>query len=235
MRYSKAAHTFSVVGILALPILLIIPAVLGMKHAGVDPFAQNYTGLTSSIFYLCFLVVLAPSIGFIQRFPVAQFSLVGKGFNLTAALVAAAFVFCSMVAGGALRSAFEGNDETAMKTLGSHVAAAGSVEFLLTWLAVGVLAPIVEELVFRQYLFTLLPYRKSIFWSIGVSALLAIIFAAVHAQYSSPITFGVIAVISFGFGMARVITGGILLPIMMHALVNNMSMVMMTLSPGSAG
>lgn len=140
-----------------------------------------------------------------------------------------------MVAGGALRKAFGGSDESAMEALNNHAAAAGSIEFVLTWLAVGLLAPIVEELVFRQYLFTLLPYRKSIFWSIGVSALLAIIFAAVHAQYSSPITFGLITVISFGFGMARVITGGILLPIMMHALVNNMSLVFMALSPASSG
>lgn len=235
MRYSKAAQTLSVVGVLVIPLFIIIPAVLGMKHVGVDLFDQNYTGLTSSAFYLVFLAVLVASLRFVQRFPGAQFSLVGNRFNLTAALVAAAFVVSTMVAGGVLRRAFEGSDESAMEALNNHVAAAGSIEFVLTWLAVGALAPIVEELVFRQYLFTLLPYRKSIFWSIGVSALLAIVFAAVHAQYTSPITFGIIAVISFGFGMARVITGGILLPIMMHALVNNMSMVMMTLSPVSAG
>ena len=207
MRYSKAAHTLSVLGVLVLPLFLIIPAVLGMKHIGIDLFDQNYTGLTSSAFYLVFLAVLAASLRFVQRFPGAQFSLVGNRFNLTAVLVAVAFVVCTMVAGGALRKAFEGSDESAMEALNNHVAAAGSIEFVLTWLAVGVLAPIVEEVVFRQYLLTLFPYRKSIFWSIGVCALLAIVFAVVHAQYTSPITFGIIAVISFGFGMARVITG----------------------------
>lgn len=235
MRFLKAAHVLAVACVLVLPVALIVPFLWAMKTAGIDLFAQNHTGLTGSAIYLAFLAVLAPAILFVQRFPGAQFSFVGKGFNLKATTVALAFVICAMFAGGALRHAFEGNDESSLRALGGHIAAAGSLEFVLTFLAVGLLAPVVEELVFRQYLFTLLPYRKSIAWSIGVATLWAIVFSAVHAQYTSPITFGLIAVISFGFGMARVITGGILLPILMHALVNNMSLISMTLSPVNAG
>lgn len=235
MRYLKAAHFLSVAGILLLPAAVIVSCGWALKTAGVDLFSQNHTGLTGSMIYLVFLVVLVPATLFVQRFPGAQFSFVGKGFNLKATAVALAFVIGALFAGGALRQVFEGSEESSLRALGGHIAAAGSVEFLLTFLAIGLLAPIVEELVFRQYLFSLLPYRKSMAWSIGVAALWAIVFSAVHAQYTSPITFGLIAMISFGFGMARVITGGILLPILMHALVNNMSLISMTLSSVYAG
>lgn len=235
MRYLKAAHVLAVACVLILPAAVIVPFAWAMKTAGVDLFAQNHTGLTGSAIYLAFLAVLAPAILFLQRFPGADFSFVGKGFNLKTAAVALAFVLCAMFAGGALRYAFEGSDESSLKTLGGHIAAAGSLEFVLTFLMVGLLAPIVEELVFRHYLFTLLPYRKSMAWSIGVAVLSAILFSAVHTQYANPITFGVIAVLAFSFGMARVITGGILLPILMHALVNNLSLISMTLGQVHAG
>lgn len=235
MRYLKAAHVLSVAAVLLLPAVVIVPCLWALQTAGVDLFAKNHTGLTGSTIYLGFLAVLAPAILFVQRFPGAHFIFVGNGFNLKAIAVALAFVLFAMFAGGALRNAFSGAEESALRALGGQMAAIGSLEFMLTFLMVGLLAPIVEELVFRQYLFTLLPYRKSMAWSIGVAALWAIVFSAVHTQYANPITFGVIAVLAFGFGMARVITGGILLPILMHALVNNMSLLSMTLSPVNAG
>lgn len=235
MRYPKAAHVLAVACVLVLPAALIVPFLWAMKTAGVDLFAQNHTGLTGSAIYLAFLAVLAPAILFVQRFPGADFSFVGKAFNLKTTAVGLAFVLVAMFGGGALRSAFSGEEESALRALGGQMAAIGSMEFVLTFIMVGLLAPIVEELVFRQYLFTLLPYRKSMVWSIAVAALWAIVFSAVHTQYANPITFGVIAVLAFGFGMARVITGGILLPILMHALVNNMSLLSMTLSPVNAG
>lgn len=235
MRYTKAAHILSVVGILTLPLALIIPALAIMKSAGIYLPSLDHTGVTTTTVYLALLVVLAPSVLLIKRFPGADFSVVGKKFNLTTAAVALVFVLSAMFAGGALRNAFEAGEESSLRTLGGHFAATGSLEFILTWVAVGILAPIVEELAFRHYLFSLFPYRKNLAWSIGVASLMAIVFSAVHAQYNSPITFGLIAVISFGFGMARIITGGILLPIMMHAMVNNMSLISMALAPANAG
>lgn len=78
MRYSKAAHTLSVVGVLLLPMFLIIPAVLGMKHVGVDLFDQNYTGLISSVFIWSSWLSWSPRSGLFSASPALSSALLAN-------------------------------------------------------------------------------------------------------------------------------------------------------------
>lgn len=91
----------------------------------------------------------------------------------------------------------------------------------LLWLAVAVAAPIVEEILFRGYLYQGL--RRSRLRAPGAILVSSLLFALPHLQYD---LFDISSVLALGlvFGLARWHSGSTYLPIGLHILSNGLSM-----------
>jgi hypothetical protein len=99
-------------------------------------------------------------------------------------------------------------------------ASAGFVPLL--WLAFVVAGPVAEELVFRGFAFTGL--QSSRLGNTGTIVLTAAVWACLHFQYGP---FGIAQIFALGLllGQARLDTGTILVPTVMHALMNLKALV----------
>ena len=87
----------------------------------------------------------------------------------------------------------------------------------LLWLAIILLAPLSEEVLFRGFLYRGLEQSKVGVWgAIGISALL---WAIIHVQYD---LYGMATIFAGGIllGVVRQVTGSILPTILLHALMN---------------
>lgn len=92
----------------------------------------------------------------------------------------------------------------------------------LLWLAVIVAGPLFEELLVRGFL---LPgFAASFMRPSGAVVVTSALWAVMHLQYDS---FGIVAVFCIGlvFGTARVRTGSLIVPLILHALQNLMATV----------
>ncbi|MHC4445007.1 MAG: lysostaphin resistance A-like protein [Planctomycetota bacterium] len=87
----------------------------------------------------------------------------------------------------------------------------------LLYLAVIVMAPLVEEILIRGFLIP--GIRGSVVGATGAVLLSSLVFAVMHVQYD---LFGMSQcfVIGVVFGIARLRTGSTLLTILLHALIN---------------
>jgi uncharacterized protein len=95
----------------------------------------------------------------------------------------------------------------------------GKTPFQIAALLVAVVAvvPVAEEMAFRYFLFGTVPFKSNRACAIGVVAVTAAIFALVHAaQYRNPSTLIVMFSLGVAFGVARIVSGGLALPIAMH-------------------
>jgi membrane protease YdiL (CAAX protease family) len=92
---------------------------------------------------------------------------------------------------------------------------AGSMPLLL--FGIVVIAPVIEELVFRGFLFEGL--RNSRLGEAGAVILTSLVFASIHVQYEA-FAVGQVLAIGLLLGTARARTGSVLLAIAMHTLVN---------------
>ena len=88
---------------------------------------------------------------------------------------------------------------------------------LLFWIALVVAAPVLEELFFRGFLFSGL--ERSRLNIAGTIALTAVIWAIIHVQYDLWDIFW-IGIMGTLFGIARVRTGSIYTPLILHMLLN---------------
>jgi uncharacterized protein len=101
----------------------------------------------------------------------------------------------------------------------------------LFWAAAIIAAPIFEEVMFRGFLFR--GFQASFLGTSGAIGLTAVLWAALHLQYN---LYGIafIALTGILFGLARVRTGSLIVPLILHALLNFSDMVAYSLS-GVAG
>lgn len=87
----------------------------------------------------------------------------------------------------------------------------------LLWLAIVIAAPLAEELFFRGFLFEGIRHtRLGAIWAVVVTSLL---WAVIHLQYG-PYEISTVFILGLILGVARLMTGSIYTPIVMHALVN---------------
>jgi membrane protease YdiL (CAAX protease family) len=87
--------------------------------------------------------------------------------------------------------------------------------FLVTAVTI---VPLAEELAFRHFLLGSLPYRRSKFWAATSAFGTALVFAAGHMpQYQYHSTEAFILLLGFMFAAARIATGGLVLPVVLHA------------------
>jgi len=88
---------------------------------------------------------------------------------------------------------------------------------ILLLVAVVIIAPVIEEVVFRGFLQK--RFSGTFLGVHGAIFVTAFIWAMIHGQYESVYIF-VIFLIGIIFGYARLITNSLYIPIMMHALMN---------------
>lgn len=95
---------------------------------------------------------------------------------------------------------------------------AGTRHFGLA-LAFVVIAPLIEELVFRGYLFAAWRHTRLGLW--GTLILTSVLFTALHMEQYSGLLLGYLFVFSLILGLAREKTGSIWTPLILH-MVNNL-------------
>jgi membrane protease YdiL (CAAX protease family) len=88
---------------------------------------------------------------------------------------------------------------------------------VLRVLAVGIIGPVAEELIFRGLFYALL--IRTHLRVIGTILVLAAVWAAIHIDYSA-VVIGILFVAGVLLGVARFRTGSVLAPILMHILWN---------------
>jgi len=81
-----------------------------------------------------------------------------------------------------------------------------------------VLPPIAEELFFRHYMLRLFPYENSRAWTWIAIIVTSAIFAGMHIQYGNWLTVMLIFACGGVFAVARVVSGGLLVPVLLHSL-----------------
>ncbi|MBO1537065.1 CPBP family intramembrane metalloprotease [Pseudomonas sp. OA65] len=81
-----------------------------------------------------------------------------------------------------------------------------------------VLPPIAEELFFRHYMLRLFPYENSRAWTWIAIIVTSAIFAGMHIQYGNWLTVVLIFACGGVFAVARVVSGGLLVPVLLHSL-----------------
>lgn len=81
-----------------------------------------------------------------------------------------------------------------------------------------VLPPIAEELFFRHYMLRLFPYENSRAWTWVAIIVTSAIFAGMHIQYGNWLTVVLIFACGGVFAVARVASGGLLVPVLLHSL-----------------
>ena len=87
----------------------------------------------------------------------------------------------------------------------------------LLWLAIVIAAPLAEELFFRGFLFEGIRYAR--LGAIGAVVITSLLWAVIHLQYG-PYEITTVFILGLILGVARLVTGSIYIPIVMHALVN---------------
>ena len=94
----------------------------------------------------------------------------------------------------------------------------------MSWLlavAIVIIAPIYEEVIFRGFIWTGLSQSKLGVW--GASVLTSVIFALIHFQYGW-VELVSIVLLAMLFSYARYISGSLYLPIVLHILNNGLAM-----------
>lgn len=81
-----------------------------------------------------------------------------------------------------------------------------------------VLPPIAEELFFRHYMLRLFPYENSRAWTWIAIIVTSAVFASMHIQYGNWMTVALIFACGGVFAVARVVSGGLLVPVLLHSL-----------------
>lgn len=83
-----------------------------------------------------------------------------------------------------------------------------------------VVGPIVEEVIFRGFLFRAPNLDRSVYSTFIVLIITSAIFSAAHINYTQPTTFIIIFLTGLVLGIARVASGGLMLPIALHMCTN---------------
>ncbi|WP_456437131.1 CPBP family intramembrane glutamic endopeptidase [Psychroserpens sp.] len=85
-------------------------------------------------------------------------------------------------------------------------------------IAIIIIAPITEELIFRGLLYWKIKTTRLNYF--GAILIPAILFSAIHFQYSELLTFGIIFIDGLFYGLARHYSKSVILTIILHSLSN---------------
>lgn len=104
-----------------------------------------------------------------------------------------------------------------------------NMDRIITFVALAVLAPIAEELIFRGFLYGKLRSRLNAFWAI---LLVSVLFGFMHGQWNVAIIVGIMSVFMC---LAREITGTIYAGILMHMIRNGIAFYALFVWGGGSG
>ena len=105
-----------------------------------------------------------------------------------------------------------------------------SMDRIITFVALVILAPLMEELIFRGYLYSRLRGKMS---ALPAIILVSVLFGVMHGQWNVGIVVGVMSVV---LCIAREMTGTIYAGILMHMIRNGIAFYMLYVNPmGLAG
>lgn len=104
--------------------------------------------------------------------------------------------------------------EPFMVTLYDGLTPGGVVLFLAMLI---VFPPLGEELLYRHFLIRLFPLHRRLYQCLAV-VLTAVLFMLLHQQYKYWTTFVLIAVLALIFGAARIASGGLAAPVVLHGV-----------------
>lgn len=97
-------------------------------------------------------------------------------------------------------------------------------QILALFLTILILAPVSEEIVFRGVLLNI--FRSSRIWTLWVGVvIIALLFTYIHNQYQNISTFIEIFAISIIFAWARIRSGGLMLPILLHSMASMLAVI----------
>ncbi|MGG5288914.1 CPBP family intramembrane glutamic endopeptidase [Pseudomonas shirazensis] len=77
--------------------------------------------------------------------------------------------------------------------------------------------PVAEELLFRHYVMRVFPLDRGRFWQWTAIVVSTLVFAALHNQYDNLITLITLVAVGLILAIARVASGGLLVPVLLHA------------------
>ncbi|MDD1015216.1 CPBP family intramembrane glutamic endopeptidase [Pseudomonas rubra] len=77
--------------------------------------------------------------------------------------------------------------------------------------------PVAEELVFRHYLMRLVPLDRGAAWQWAAIIVSTMLFTASHIQYQNSVTGVTLLAVGLVFGISRVLSGGLIVPVLLHA------------------
>jgi len=108
--------------------------------------------------------------------------------------------------------------EPSMRYIDAHFDSLPTESFLIESLALILLAPIVEELLYRHFLLGVIGFQTPYPLQIFMVVIVSILFSIQHHQYVNMTTNFQIFLLGVIFGYARMISGGLALPLYLHSL-----------------
>lgn len=148
-----------------------------------------------------------------KKFRPNRINILGKVGSLQWLIGLTALIFC-YVAGYIVTFAMGYPRELVMQGLGLGMT---SYQYVVMICSLVVLPPIVEELAYRHFIFSTIPFENSR-WIAGVAILVtAGLFGAAHTGYMYMPTKVLIFSLGLVLGWARWVSGGLLFPVALHA------------------
>ncbi|MDR6711232.1 membrane protease YdiL (CAAX protease family) [Pseudomonas hunanensis] len=93
----------------------------------------------------------------------------------------------------------------------------GPTQIALLSVTLVLFPPVAEELLFRHYLMRVFPLHKGRFWQWTAIVVSTLVFVGLHSQYDNYITLVTLLLVGLILGIARVASGGLLVPVLLHA------------------
>lgn len=185
--------------------------------AGVTTILKTEAGAPTDIFAVFSMLGLPAlvlvALVFIQRLSITPgmrilgvFQVRQYGIGVGALLSAYAITYAVSLGMGLPR-------EAQMTNLGSGLT---QLEWFAMATALVVLAPLFEELMFRHFILSMIPYQQGIWMAVVATLFSAVLFTAAHSFAYWP-TYALIFVCGLIFTVARIKSDGFLLPITLHA------------------
>lgn len=86
--------------------------------------------------------------------------------------------------------------------------------------------PVAEELLFRHYLMRLFPLDRGPGWQWAAIVVSTLLFTASHIQYDNYVTGFTLLTASLVFGISRVLSGGLIVPVLLHASTEVIALIL---------
>lgn len=93
-----------------------------------------------------------------------------------------------------------------------------------------VFTPISEEILFRHFILAIFPFNRGGKWAVYAILFSSVFFAILHTQYNNVSTYIYLFNVGVLLALARIISQGLLLPILLHASFNTIALFLFFIS-----